>query len=558
MLALPRIGFETVLEYFQNGLLEDVIEADIPDLLTWALTHRSMLIPDRPFDLDGHKYLKGIYECTAKDMVVYKAAQMGISEYLLSYVLHACDKRKATCLYIFPNDGLISDFSTARLTPAIEASDYLASIVHDHTGSTGKKGANRVTLKRIRDRFLYMRGGQVKPDGRAGQLKSVDADLVVIDEIDECDPRVRDIAAKRLGHSPIGEMRLVSTPTYPGVGIHSEWVLSDQREWFIPCVHCGHRQTVTIDNVVTERDDTKRPKAWHQIDGKAYAACVHCQKQLDLLVAGEWIATYPERDVAGFHVKKFFGPVCDLDGMIEGLRSFEHTRRKETYNQDLGEVYIPDGGQLTDETLDSTRREYVHGTRPGKRCYMGIDVGSVLHCVIREEPDSETGERRQLFAKEISWDEAQRLIAIYNPTTVVIDGLPETRKCRELQESNRRNQVWLAYYGDGSATNQKDDYARWNYKEGSVITDRTRSLDEMYARVYEGINTLPGDARNIPRYYAQIKSPVRVLEKNARGIETARYVEAGNSQDHYSHAENYCAIASLKVRSSATAGKLDY
>lgn len=557
MLAFPRIGFETVLDYFQNGLLEDVIETDIPDLLTWSLTNRSMLIPDRPFDLDGHKYLKGIYECQAQTMVVFKAAQMGISEYLLSYAIHACDKRKATCLYIFPNDGLISDFSTARLMPAIEASDYLASIVHDHTGSTGKKGANRVTLKRIRDRFLYMRGGQVKPDGSASQLKSIDADVVILDEIDECDPRVRDIAAKRLGHSHIGEMRLVSTPTYPGVGIHSEWILSDQREWFIPCVHCGHRQTVTIDNVVTERDDTKRPKAWHQIDGKAYAACVHCQKQLDLLVAGEWIATYPERDVAGFHVKKFFGPVCDLDGMIEGLRSFNNTRQRETTNQDLGEIFVPDGGQLTDQTLDATKRDYGHGSKPGVRCYAGIDVGSVLHMVIREGPDAETGERRQLFAGEVSWDTAERLLRQYKPTTVVIDGLPETHTVRKFQEEFSRNQIWLAYYGDGSAANQKDDYAKWNYKEGTVLIDRTRSLDEMYARVYDGVNTLPGNAKDIPRYYEQLKSPVRVLEKNARGIETARYVE-GSSQDHYSHAENYCAIASLKVRTSATAGKLDY
>lgn len=557
MLALPRIGFESVLDFFQSGLLEDVIDVDVPDLLAWATQNRSMLIPDRPFDLDGHKYLRGIYECKAKTLVVYKAAQMGISEYLLSYVLHACDKRKATCLYIFPNDGLISDFSTARLTPAIEASSYLTSIVHDHTGSSGKKGANRITLKRIRDRFLYMRGGQVKPDGRAPGLKSIDADIVIIDEIDECDPRVRDIAAKRLGHSQLGEMRMVSTPTYPGVGIHSEWLLSDQREWFIPCVHCGHKQTVTIDNIVTEIDDTRRPKAWHQIDGKAYAACANCRKKLDLLVDGEWVATYPDRDVAGFHVKKFFGSVCDLDSIIDGLRSYNQTRQRETTNQDLGEVFIPDGGQLTDRILDANRRDYGHGPVPGARCYAGIDVGSILHMVIREAPDPETGERRQLFAGEVSWDRAAQLLRQYKPTTVVIDGLPETKKSREFQESGLKNQIWLAYYGDGGASNKKEDYATFNYREGTVLIDRTRAMDEMYARVYEGVNTLPGGSRDIPRYYDQLKAPVRVLEKNAKGIETARYVE-GSHADHFSHAETYCAVASLKVRTSAAAGKLDY
>ena len=557
MIDFPRTAYDMVFSYMSDGLRESAVPDDIPDLLTWATTHRSMLIPDRPFDLDGHKYLKAIYECQAKTMVVYKAAQMGISEYLLSYALHACDKRKATVLYIFPNDGLISDFSTARLSPAIEASDYLASIVHDHTGSSGKKGANRITLKRIRDRFLYMRGGQVKPDGKAPQLKSVDADLCIIDEIDECDPRVRDIATKRLGHSPIGEMRLVSTPTYPGVGIHAEYVLSDQREWFIPCVHCGHRQTVTIDNIVTERDDTKRPKAWHQIDGKAFAACAHCQKKLDLLVDGEWVATYPDREVTGFHVKKFFGPVCDLDGIIDGLRSYNTTRQRETTNQDLGEVFIPDGGQLTDQVLDATRRDYGHGPKPGARCYAGIDVGSVLHMVIREAPDPETGERRQLFAGEVSWDRAAQLLRQYKPTTVVIDGLPETKAVRDLQDAFPRNMIWACYYNDGAASNQKGDYAQWKYKEGTVVADRTRSLDEMYARIYEGVNTLPGSAKDLPRYYEQLKAPVRVIEKSGKGEEVAKYVE-GTQADHYAHAENYCALASLKARTSATPGKLDY
>lgn len=544
-------------DFFQSELRGSAEDTEIPTLLDWTMKHRPMLVADRRFELDTHKYLKGIYDCTAETMVIMKAAQMGISEYMLSYALYSCDKRNATCLYIFPTDGLISDFSTARLGPAIEASEYLQSIVYDHTGKEGKKGANRVTLKRIRNRFLYLRGGQVRPDGKASQLKSIDADLILLDELDECDPRVRDITAKRLGHSQIGEMRLVSTPTYPGVGIHTEYLLSDQRRWFIPCVHCGYKQVVTIDNVVTEWDESRRPTAWHQDDGKAFAACLDCSKPLDLLVDGEWVATYPERDVAGFHVSKFAGSTADIDGMIAALQSYNATKNRECYNQDLGLTYVPEGGQLGDTHLDAVRRDYTHGIRPGKRCYMGIDVGAVLHCVIREEPDTETGERRQLYAGEVSWDEAGRLIRTYNPITTVIDGLPETSKVRELQESFKRGQVWLCYYGDGSSTNQKDSYANWKHKEGTVIADRTRALDEMYARIYEGINTLPGNIRNLARYYDQLKAPIRVLEKNARGDTLVRWIEGSNA-DHYSHAEGYCALASLRVRSSASAGVLDY
>lgn len=562
-MVIGKSGVRKIGDLWVSELVDDA-EAESRKrmgLLDWAEKYRPLLIPDRPFDLDSHKYLKGIYECKAKDIVVFKASQMGISEYLLSYVLHGCDARNATCLYIFPTEGLISDFSTARLSPALEVSDYLKSIVHDHTGKDGKKGANRITLKRIRNRFLYLRGGQVKPDGRAPALKSLDVDCLVLDELDECDPRVKSIALKRLGHSDLAETRIVSTPTYPGIGIHAEWLLSDQREWFIKCekTGCHHWQTVTMaQNVITEWDeDSKRPAEWHKRDGKAVAVCEKCHEPLTLLADGEWIATYPERPIAGFHVKKFFGPVCNLDGIIEGMRSYNQTTVRETYNQDCAETYVPEGGQLADVHLDAVRREYIHGVRPGKRCYMGIDVGSVLHCVIREEPDSETGERRQLFAGEVSWAETGRLIRTYNPITVVIDGLPETSKCRELQDDFKRGQVWLCYYGDGSSTNQRDSYARWNHKESTLIADRTRSLDEMYARIYEGISTLPGNARDIPRYYDQMKAPIRILEKNARGDSVAKWVE-GSAADHFAHAEGYCALASLRVRSSATAGKLDY
>lgn len=558
MIHPARLGFHDVRDFIADELriLSGESTEDKIDVLDWTLAHRPFLTPERRFSLTDHKYLEGIYRCKAKQMAVCKSSQMGISEYLLSYVLHGCDIRSATCLYIFPTDGLISDFSTARLGPAIEVSDYLGSIVHDHTGKEGKKGANRVTLKRIRNRFLYLRGGQVKPDGRSASLKSVDVDMLVIDELNECDPRVKDIAVKRLGHSQIAETRLVSTPTYPGMGIHAEYLLSDQRQWFIPCPSCGKRQSVSIDNIVTEYNESKRPSAWHMQDGKAFAACASCKKPLDLLADGEWVATYPEREIAGFHVTKFHGPVCNLDAIIEGLQSYNATKVRETYNQDLGIPYVPEGGQLTDTVLDATRRDYIHGKQGGKRCYAGIDVGSVLHMVIRQEPDSETGERRQLFAGEVSWEEAGRQLRIFDPVTTVIDGLPETHTVRGFQDSFQRGKIWLCYYGDSSGTNQKDQYAVWKHAEGTIIADRTRSLDEMYARVQEGKNTLPGNARDIPRYYDQLKAPVRTTEKNARGIETIRYVES--SADHFSHAENYCALASLRARASGTAGKLDY
>lgn len=521
-------------------------------LLPWVIQHRYLLRPGRRFDLEAHRYLIDIYNCQAREKVIFKASQMGASEYAISLALHACDQRGATVLYVFPTEGHVSDFSSARIGPALEASPYLerivgkgAATVNARPEPSGRRGADRVTLKRVRDRFLYLRGAQVTPSGLAAQLKAVDADLVVFDELDEMDPRAPAIGAKRLGHSAIAERLDISTPTYAGRGIHARWLESDQREWHVRCAGCGERQPLSIQSVVTEWDDLERPVAWHGMaGGRAYAACRTCGRELDRLGPGEWVAAYPERPLAGFHLSKLFSATADLLTIIGQLQRTDETIRKECINQDLGQPYTPRGGQLTAETLDGCRRDYAHGPVRGERPFMGVDVGIVLHVVIRG-PLNADGERPQRFAGEVaSFDELGRLIREYRPRRVVVDALPETRMARRLQADFPDGLIWLAYYTDES----KDERpARFDPKNGTALIDRTRSLDATLAGFSETMqeNTLPAAARAIGGgdYYRHLTAVVRVIEERAgrSGTAVARYVSAG--VDHYCHAENYCWAA---------------
>jgi hypothetical protein len=508
-----------------------------------------MLGPERPFDLVRHRYLAGLYSCTAREMVVYKAGQLGVSEYLVSYALHAADERLATVLYVMPTDTHVSDFSSARIGPAIEASPYLSSIVVEGAASGGKRGADRVTLKRVRNRFVYLRGAQVDPKGNANQLKSIDADVLIIDEEDEMDPRAMPISEKRLGHSQIGEIRKVSTPTYSGFGIHAEWLRSDQREWMLRCAHCGEWQVLTIKNVVTESDELGRPRKWHGDRDAAWAACQKCGKEIDRLGAGEWVATRPGVDVAGFHVTKLFSPTTPLLQLVKNLDTVDETARKEAYNQDLGEPYTPRGGQMSDDQLDACRREYAHGPVKNEETIMGVDVGKVLHTIIRGAIQPETGERPQRFAGEVeSWERLAQIAALYNVKAAVLDALPETTKAREFQASYKRGKVWIAYYVSQRTGTKHEDPRAWDYAEGVVNLDRTRTLDEMYAAITAQSSTLPGHARDLRDYYAQLKAPVRVVERSGGGQLAATYVE-GSNPDHFAHAENYCHVAMHAPRS---------
>lgn len=523
------------------------------NLLTWTSRYRRELKPGFFFSMPDHLYLRDIYLDTARDRVCMKAAQIGISELLVSDALYSCDQRGLDVLYLMPTIADISDFSQSRFGPALEASDYLNGIV---VGSSKhqQRGADKVSLKRIRNNFLYMRPGSVSKDGRARQMKSIPVDKLFLDEVDEMDTRATVIARKRMGHSPIRESWAASTPTYHGVGIHAEWEGSDQREWFIPCPHCGERQQLLISNVVREWDELGRPLSWYgQEDGRAYVACVKCGREMDRLAVGEWVPAYPNRRVHGYHPTKLMAAHTPLIEVVQNLQAVDETARKEAFNQDLGLPYTPRGGRLTFDDLDKCKREYDHGALPRMGAVMGVDVGKVLHVVIRAQPDGE-GKRRQLFAGIVpGFPDVAQLMYQYEVQCCVVDALPETRSARAFQADFKDGVVWLCYYAGEKGV----EPAIFNAKDGLVNAARTWSLDITHSRFYSQENTLPATIRAVPDFYEQMTAMVRVVEEKKDGTAVAHYISkqirsgteassTGKDPDHFAHAENYATIASLR------------
>lgn len=516
-----------------------------PSLLKWTEQYRQYLAPGKVFDTEGHRYMTAIYaEDNYPEVVMCKAGQIGASEYLISWLFWNADINNATGLYILPTDGDVSDFSAGRIGPAIEASEYLANIVIGAGGE--QRGADKVTLKRVRDRFIYLRGGKVRPNGSAPQLKSVPADALVLDELDEIDRKAIDLAKQRLGHSAIAATRMASTPTYPGVGIHAEYLNSDQREWHLRCESCGAQQAVTIDRLVREWDELGRPAKWNGDDAGPFLACVKCDKPLDRLGAGEWVAAYPSRTVRGYALSRLFAAHRPLSEIIQGLSSVDESVRQQTYNQGLGLPYRPSTAhRLTDEILKSCQREYGLGAKPGAT-FMGIDVGRVLHVVIRgREAD---GNRPLRFAGTVQdFDEAARLIEKFGVKRCVVDALPETRQAREFQTAHKSGAVWLAYY---IGAKKEAEAEGWNEDDGVVNLDRTRTLDNLMALFStaangEPGNTLPANIEAVEDYFSHLKALQRVLHKGRDGNQIPTYVETG--PDHFAHAENYCAAAQAKA-----------
>jgi hypothetical protein len=517
-------------------------------LLEWTERYRKFLGPEVPFDLENHKYLRQIYQDTSRRMVIRKASQVGVSEFAVSRALWSCDQRDMNVFYVMPTLPDVYDFSQMRVGPAIEVSPYLEGVVVDAISGGKKKGANRALMRRIRNRFLTLRGAAVTNAGHARGLKSVPADLAIRDEVDEMDQRVAEIVRKRLAHSKHREELAMSTPTYPGVGIDAEWAESDQCLWHWPCPSCGEWVAPTLDHIVTDWDDLDQPSEWHgKSDGRAFIACDRCGGELDRSAWGEWIPAYPEREVRGYQISRLVTENGDLLELVKALRTTNESRRKEIHNQDLAEPFQVKGGQISDAEIDACRRDYLLGETKAPLSFAGVDVGRVLHVVIRARPD-EHGDRRMLWAGEVAnFSDLKPLFARYRVKTTVIDAMPETRKAREFQSDMPEQMVWLCYYT--GTVEKKAEEAIWNDDELIVSADRTRVLDATYSQFYAEVNTLPTNIKELRDYYDHLKASVRVTRETNSGPVTT-YINS--KADHYAHAETYCYLASLRPKAKAT------
>lgn len=510
-------------------------QTDNPTLLAWTAINRARLRPDVLFDLSRHRYLIGLYLCTAQDVVVKKAGQIGVSEWLISYALHCVIARKIDILYLMPTGETVSDLDSTRFRMAIEASPYLSGLAQK-SASSPRSRLDHVGLKRFGNNVLYLRSASVRKDARSPKLKAIPIDGWIGDEYDEMDPRAPELARKRMGHSDVAEERIVSTPTYVNLGIDAEWEGTTQATYFFRCA-CGHRFSPTIHHLVKVWDDGDRPVDWWgKSDSDAWIACPRCSRRIDRYQQGEWVAAFPDRPRVGYHISKLIAPFVDLRKVVTNLQTLDQTKRKEAWNQDLGEAYSPKGTSLSYADITRAKRSYSTTTSYSGWTYMGIDVGTMLHIVIRT--GTSTSSRLIWAGVRKSIADVVSLIRAYSVRCCVIDALPETRFARDLQDAVRTGIVWISYYDE---LTKRDDTSDWSSDKGTVMSDRTRSLDDLVAGVREGSVTMAADIDGIEDYVSHLTNEVRVVEKRRDGRDVARWVRTG--ADHYLHAENYCRIA---------------
>ena len=464
-------------------------------------------------DFKDHKYLIEPYQDDHPNQCHKKGTQIGGSTMFILKSIYKCIKHLPLgCIYYFPTDTDVQDFSKGRITPLIQKNPNTIGKYMTDTDTVG--------LKRVGQSFLYLRGMK-----SAIRVKSVPADMIVIDEKDEATPEACEMAEKRLSHSKHQIKYYLSNPSVPNYGIDADFQSSDQRFYMLKCTHCGRWNCLeeTFPNCLEKKGDV------------IFLSCYHCKQELDRN-AGQWVAKYPSKgDWHGYTYSQFLNPFVKLkDIYTDYNKALLKGRLNTFYNLTLGLAYVNAKDKLTNEqVLECCDPQFDGSSFPGITT-LGIDQGNMLHCVLM----GAYGKKRLLKPILLKdFEEIDEIITDYNVARVVIDALPETRKAKEL--ANRfPGLVYLNYYVE----TQKQD-TKWDEENFICQENRTESLDSSHNVIAKGHGVLPN--RNMDQVTDFAAHCANIAKKLETKVETGsvRYVWVKTGAEHYRHALNYANIA---------------
>src|SRR5688500_15896742 len=123
-----------------------------------------------------------------------------------------------------PTQSQMDDFAQQRFDRAIQESSHLRSRLQPEPPR--RKNADSKRLKHLGRGFVFLRTA----DSRR-QVSGVDADIVILDEYDQMDEGILELATKRLASSRAGLMRVISTPRFPEADVNGLYIASNQQRY---------------------------------------------------------------------------------------------------------------------------------------------------------------------------------------------------------------------------------------------------------------------------------------------------------------------------------------
>ncbi|SJZ36404.1 Phage terminase, large subunit GpA [Pantoea eucalypti] len=237
-----------------------------------------------------------------------------------------------TCMFFMFNDNSNMAFASStgkevklmksgKFDNVISRSEVLNQIVTDKNNKNFANNADQTQM--IDGSFIYWLNLNAASTLRGKTIKRLFLDEVSNVEADGEEGNPLRLAEQRASTFTDGLVMVASTPKLKDDLICNEYLLSDQRRYFVPCPHCEHEHTLEWENVRFN---------WRQINGGRRAmpdedtATLHCPKcdgeiseaqRIRMVKQGRWIATNPEvKEIAGFQISRLYSPITTIRKLV--------------------------------------------------------------------------------------------------------------------------------------------------------------------------------------------------------------------------------------------------
>ena len=454
--------------------------------------------------------------------------------------------------FVIPKVETRTTYVQNRVDKCVEMVPYYKSIV-------GEGFFNSVFLKSFGKGTIKYVGSNTLAD-----FREYPADIIYVDEVDECNQVNLKYAIDRVGASPYQFTRYLGNPDQPNLGIHEKFLETDQREWFVPCLSCGkYYRTDWYKTIVKEVRDKQgevvdymlRDTEWRPgIKRDIHMICPGCGGILHRhSKKGQWVPMKKGMEKVGYHLSKICSLFNDLEGMWQRFQAAQGdlVKLKHFTSSELGLPFATVGNKLTDSVLaacviPSYKFElkddcaHIKDDMHVGPCSMGIDVGSAFD--VRVSYLTNRGTRQCVYIGKVKQQsELYDIMERYNVEVVVMDSEPEAAIAREVQDigSSRGVAVWLCKYrySEGLVSSQLT-----HESDMTIHVDRTEALDNTFSALKRKRNLIPENFRSIlnGEYVFEMCSSVRETTEDAKGRRRNIWTK---TKDHQFHADNFDRLA---------------
>lgn len=405
------------------------------------------------------------------DLVLVFGTQCAKTTIMILGMLYRIEHDPVDCLWVLPNDVLARSFSRSRWRKFIDE----CKAIHKHLP---RRGSGRIDphlfglTEQHYDRLVLNFVGS----NSAANLASRPAGMLQLDEIDkfgeetDFEAGALDNAEERVKTYSFPLIVKSSTPTTVRGGIWKEFLLTDQRYYYVPCPRCEKRIIFKfrVESDVHGKcglrwwresdEEAKTDGVWdmEKVRRNAYYKCqecggeIHQDEKSGMLEAGLWKPhnLTAEAGRRGYHLSSLYsllGPKVTFGAIaVAWCQTFGNVSRRHRVINSLFAETWDDERAIDDNPIK--REHYDPGELPTTTTRLAkVDVQeNHFWAVIRafEPPSKEkpNGESWQLFADRI--ETIEEVVAI-------MDGFKVERKHVSMDMGKWPNKVakWIVAYG---------------------------------------------------------------------------------------------------------------